>query len=698
MFRHNFLSLSLLSPAVLFLSVGSAQAEEPVFSFDNVVVSASKDEQRLGDVDSSMMLIQDLDIQAMVADSVDDLFQFTPGVTVSGAQNRGSGAINIRGITGNRVLTQVDGVRQPKELTFGFLGSSRHAVDLNTIKQVEVIPGPASSLYGSDALGGVVSYITKDPADILNDDKDGSAGSARTYYDSADKSWGQSLTLANRQGKLETMAVISSRKGEEIKNKGEAGSEADPKDSQDLNVMGKLKYQINDAKYIKLMAERLKNEESIDALSNATPDTRFEDEKRRSRVSVEFGNAKPTAAYDSMTAKLDWQKSTTDQLATYPSQGQPASYDSDYRETSKSLKLDFKKAIATPATVHNLSYGGSLDSTEFEQWRDSSTSGIGRGMPLSDSESISVYLQDQITLGESGWRVTPGLRFDRYSIDPKPDADYLASNPYDANPEKNTGEQLSAKLGATYDFNDNHSVFGQFAQGYKAPDMNQLYENFDRFGAYAGKSNPDLEPESVDSFELGYRFENDKVNLELSAFHNDYENFIESVNLGPTDNYPYGIFQNQNLSGVTIKGAEAKGRVRLSDTVQVRGALAYAKGTVKENGESEPLNSVSPLQGTLGIGYDAKSKRWGTELLVRAASGKKDSDVSGDDNFLSAGYGVVDITAYQQISKNLRLDAGIFNITDKQYWEWETARLLTADDRINSEAARSVRVGLTLDF
>ena len=81
MFRHNFLSLSLLSPAVLFLSVGSAQAEEPVFSFDNVVVSASKDEQRLGDVDSSMMLIQDLDIQAMVADSVDDLFQFTPGVT-----------------------------------------------------------------------------------------------------------------------------------------------------------------------------------------------------------------------------------------------------------------------------------------------------------------------------------------------------------------------------------------------------------------------------------------------------------------------------------------------------------------------------------------------------------------------------------------------------------------------------------------
>jgi hemoglobin/transferrin/lactoferrin receptor protein len=214
MFRHNFLSLSLLSPAVLFLSVGSAQAEEPVFSFDNVVVSASKDEQRLGDMDSSMMLIQDLDIQAMVADSVDDLFQFTPGVTVSGAQNRGSGAINIRGITGNRVLTQVDGVRQPKELTFGFLGSSRHAVDLNTIKQVEVIPGPASSLYGSDALGGVVSYITKDPADILKDDKDGSAGSARTYYDSADKSWGQSLTLANRQGKLETMAVISSRNGE----------------------------------------------------------------------------------------------------------------------------------------------------------------------------------------------------------------------------------------------------------------------------------------------------------------------------------------------------------------------------------------------------------------------------------------------------------------------------------------------------
>ena len=91
------------------------------------------------------------------------------------------------------------------------------------------------------------------------------------------------------------------------------------------------------------------------------------------------------------------------------------------------------------------------------------------------------------------------------------DALYLSSSHADVAPSKNSENQTSLKLGATYDLNDQHSVFGHLAQGFKAPDMNQLYESFNRPGAYKNSANPNLKAESVDSIEAGYRFDTDKL-------------------------------------------------------------------------------------------------------------------------------------------------------------------------------------------
>lgn len=693
-----------ISAASLPISTWVQADPNDIYSFEAVVVTASKSAQKLGDVNGSMTLIQADTIDQHLANSVDDLFEFTPGISVSGAGNRGNSPINIRGITGNRILVNVDGVRQPKNLNFGFLSSSRHFIDLNTLKQVEVIPGPASSLYGSDALGGVVSYTTKEAADLLADDANGLAGHAKLGYDGANQGWSESATLATRKGSVESLAIITHSQGHEIKNKGKKGGtgitreQADPKDTQDLSLFGKVKIKLDDEQTLKLTAEQVNNDEDIDAKSNTLANTVYDDKKNRTRVSAEYNTTQPTAAFDNLNARLDWQKAKTDQLATYLSSGRTASYDSDYKENTVALNLDFKKQLTSSNTEHQLSYGAAAENTKFTQWRNSSSTGIARGMPRSTSQSVAVYAQDQIKLGETGLSITPGVRYDQYTITPKPDADYLASNPYDRAPAKNEGNQASFKLGSTYQLDTVNSLFGQFAQGYKAPDMNQLYENFDRPGAYAGKSNPDLKPESVDSLEAGYRFQGERANFEITAFHSQYDDFIENINLGADATHPLGIFQNQNITGVKIKGLEAKGSIDITEQIQVRGAVAYAKGSSKKEGKTQALDSVAPLHGTLAVAYDAPSKQWGSELAVRAATGKKPADVSKASPFLPAGYGVIDATTYYQLGKNLRLDAGIFNISDKQYWEWETARNLTTAERRNSEAARHVKLGLTYDF
>jgi hemoglobin/transferrin/lactoferrin receptor protein len=701
--RQSSYLAAVISTALLPIGTGVHADPNDIYSFDAIVVTASKSAQKLSELDGTMTVLKADTIEQQLANSVDDLFDFTPAITVSGASNRGDSPINIRGITGNRVLVNVDGVRQPKNLNFGFLNSSRHFIDLNTLKQVEVIPGPASSLYGSDALGGVVSYTTKEASDLLTEG-DGLAGQSKLGYDGSNRGWTESATVAARKGRVESLAVITHRQGHEIKNKGaKAGTgtsreQADPKDTKDLSLLGKVKIQLDDQQALKLTAEQVNNDEDIDAKSNTLANTVYRDEKSRTRVSAEYVGNQKTAAFDELKARVDWQKAKTDQLATYLSSGRPASYDSDYDEETAAFNLDLKKQLTAGATSHQLSYGAVAESTEFTQWRNSSSTGTARGMPRSDGKSVAIHAQDQIKLGETGLSITPGVRYDKYTITPKPDAAYLASNPYDRSPAKNTGNQASFKLGSNYQLNTAHSLFGQFAQGYKAPDMNQLYENFDRPGAYAGKSNPNLKPESVDSFEAGYRFQGKHSNLEITAFHSQYDNFIENVNLGADASHPMGIFQNQNLTGVKIKGLEAKGSVDVTEQVQVRGALAYAKGRSKKDGKTQALDSVAPLHGTVALAYDAPSKNWGSELALRAAAGKQAADVSKTSPFLAAGYGVLDATGYYQLGKNLRLDAGIFNLTDKQYWEWETARNLSAAERRNSEAARHVKVGLSYQF
>src|SRR5690606_31329898 len=104
---------------------------------------------------------------------LEDLFRYEPGITVgSGFGRFGIGDIRIRGLGGNRVRIQTDGIAVPDAFSIGsFANANRNFVDLDTLKAVEVVRGPTSSLYGSDALGGTVSFITRDPEDFLDGGK-----------------------------------------------------------------------------------------------------------------------------------------------------------------------------------------------------------------------------------------------------------------------------------------------------------------------------------------------------------------------------------------------------------------------------------------------------------------------------------------------------------------------------------------------
>lgn len=165
--RPSLLSVALalcLSPTAVL-----AASEGEVREFDQIVVTATRTERAISDVPNTVDIIDRARMDTLLVRDIADLFRYEPGITVGSSFGRfGLNDIRIRGLGGNRVRIQTDGIAVPDAFAIGsFSSANRNFVDLDTLKRVEVVRGPTSSLYGSDALGGVVAFVTKDPSDYL---------------------------------------------------------------------------------------------------------------------------------------------------------------------------------------------------------------------------------------------------------------------------------------------------------------------------------------------------------------------------------------------------------------------------------------------------------------------------------------------------------------------------------------------------
>jgi len=151
-------------------SAGTAPTRE----FERVQVTATRSEREIADVPNTVSVIDREQMDDHLVRDIKDLVRYEPGISVTSSFGRfGMGGFRIRGLDSNRVRIQTDGIAVADAFSIGsFSNAGRNLVDLDTIKQVEIVRGPSSSLYGSDALGGVVSFITKDPSDYLGDGKD----------------------------------------------------------------------------------------------------------------------------------------------------------------------------------------------------------------------------------------------------------------------------------------------------------------------------------------------------------------------------------------------------------------------------------------------------------------------------------------------------------------------------------------------
>ncbi|MEH6757842.1 MAG: TonB-dependent hemoglobin/transferrin/lactoferrin family receptor [Parasphingorhabdus sp.] len=729
----------LCAGVCLIALTANANAYAAADADDTIVVSATRTPIEIEDAPATITVITDEDIADEMATDIKDLVRFEPGVSVRRAPARfgaaqsttgraGNEGFNIRGIGGNRVLVQVDGIRSPQGFSFGAQDAGRgDYTDIGLVKSVEILRGPASALYGSDGLSGAVSFTTSDPQDLI---KDGNqfGGFARAQYSSADEEFSESIALSGTFDDISAMLAYTRRDFKELDNQGTAGGTGEdrtlpnPQDGQSNALLGKLVWENGDHK-LRLTGEYLERKLFSDILSGQGPvflgpspswivdSLTANDKTKRMRASADWTwepDADSGGIIDYAHVAAYWQKGEDRQFSDEDRSPATATPRPD-RERLNTFDnrvfgavAEMRRSFDTGAISHRIAFGGDISWTRQKGLRDGVEPPTGevfptRAFPVTDFTLGGLFVGDEISLVEGAVTVFPALRFDYYKLDPTDDPllpNFSASGQSDS--------KLSPKIGAVAKLNDEVRLFGNYARGFRAPtpsQVNNFFENL-AFG-YTSLPNPDLGPETSESLEGGVRFTTEAISLSVTAFHADYDNFIDqqavSGSFTPTDP---AVFQFVNLDKLKIKGVEAKAAFQAQNGLRARLGVAYAKGDTKlGSGGSEPLDSIDPLNLVLGLGYHAPDKRFGGELIATHHARKEQSRSTG--GYRPDAFTILDATAFARLGERITVRAGIFNITDEKYAYWNDVRGLSESSNITdayTQPGRNASISLSAAF
>jgi hemoglobin/transferrin/lactoferrin receptor protein len=721
-FRRAASSLTLIF--FLFLSAGRLPAQAPPDGsspeasptfLDTITVTATRTPTSVQEAPGSVSVLAAERIEREVSTDARDLVRYEPGVYVEGDPTRlGLSGFNIRGIGGNRVLTQIDGVPTAEQFSFGPLGTNQTFLDLDAIDSVEIVRNAGSSLYGSDALGGVVSVVTKDPADYLEGRR--FSLRLRTAYDSRDEELSESATGAFGGERWQGSLLVTRRDGHEMDNQGDretanaSRTTPNPQDRAAANALGKLVYSFNESTTWKLGIELMDGTTDTQVLSSQgvagtvnTAGYDAVDDVERRRLSLERSVQRQGGLFQTLLVRFYAQDTETEQntaeqrittaggRTTRVLRDGLLSFEQDKLGGEAQAIRAFEGRVPTLLT-----YGLSVSRDHFDQLRDRTDTNLDTGaevpgflpyptkyFPESDVTELGGYVQAEMTLADGRLKLVPGLRYDRFDLDAaQDDPIFLSGNPGAPPAADLTDAALSPRLSLVWSPALATAVYVQYARGFRAPPYSDVNNGFTNLASgYTTLPNPDLAPETSDSYEIGVRSKIGKASFSLAVFDNRYDDFIETVTLGVNS---AGLieFQPQNLTAVRISGVELAGDVAFSRNVRLRSAFSLIDG---ENETADtPLNSIAPAKLVLGLQLVAPSGRYGAELIGTAVAKKDVDDVdrTAVAQYAPDGYELFDLLAFYDITERLGLQVGLLNLTDETYWDWANARGIAATSAV----------------
>ena len=700
---------------------GATEAtDDPLTFLDSVTVSATLRPAPVRETPGTVSVIDAETIQERLMENFADLVKYEPGVYIENNVTRlGLNGFNIRGIGGNRVMTQVDGVQTSEQFDFGPFNVHQAGLDVDALKSVEIVRSANSALYGSDALGGVVSLFTKDPADYLRG-RNFHIG-AKTTWDGRANDVSGNVSMAGGTDRLQASLFTSVNRGHEIRNMGtvetldDTRTAPNPQDVRGLQLLGKLVFTNSPGNVWRLAMERYDTRVETEWLSDQgmtdlgflrwnTLASNALDTQDRTRVSID--HTLLDRGLDLLSWRLYIQTNDTAQtidrerltFAFGPPTPSMRHGTLDYEQRGYGGSTQGQQWIGGDDNGALLTFGASYKTDYFDILRDRMETHSITGDPVRTSlifptkyfpESgvveAGAYLQAELQFGR--FSLVPGVRMDHHSLDAnQEDPVYIASLNPPASDFSDTA--VSPKLGVAARVSDVVTLHAQYAGGFRAPPYSAINTGFTNpRGGYTTISNAALRAETSDNVEVGIRTAFDRASLGLTVFSNQYDNFIDLTQLGFNPMTRLLEFQSQNLEEAEIQGVELRGEAYLTDSVMIRGSYARIDGveilkgtTVAPLATETPLGSIAPDEGVLGIRYVRPSGRWGSELSVRLVESYQGAP--DEDQFSPQSYQVVDLVGFVSLADDVRLRLGALNLTNTHYFEWWNVRGRPSDDPV----------------
>ncbi|WP_416462590.1 TonB-dependent hemoglobin/transferrin/lactoferrin family receptor [Rubrivivax gelatinosus] len=725
--RGQRFALHPLTIAAAALAAGLAQAQ-PVAQptvvaqapLPKVVVSATRVEANEDEVAATVSAVTAEEIDRRGANDIQDLLKQEAGVAVRALPNRSSAAfystgrggnegINIRGLEGNQVMLQVDGVRLPMLYSSGpFFAGRGDYIDVEAFKRVELLRGPSSASYGSDGLAGAVSFVTKDPSDLLRPGEK-HAESLKLGYRGVNDSWVAVPTFALRaEGGTEAMLLASLRRGHEVDNGGDNDARnntrttPNPQDTQSNFVLAKLEQRLDARQKLKFSAEHLSKRTDAEIYTlfgnfmyPTTTDVDAAERIERTLLKAGYEFADPRAAwFQRVNATVYAQDSENRQLGyearTNTSAWNTRERDARYEEKTVGGSVQFESNFGTEL-AQRLVWGLDASTTEVTSLKDGAnyldgvlvTSGSSafvknKSFPDTDYRLLGAFVQDEISLGRLA--LIPALRWDHFKLDPDRNDPLYALNNSIA-PTALSGSELSPRLGLIWKFSPALRAVANVAHGFRAPTPSQVnggVTNLTASQPYISIGNPDLKPETSDTVELGLRGESGALRWTATVFKSRYKDFIESnvtVDGSGTSADPW-VFQAVNLNRVDIRGVEATLDWSVAPGWTLSARYAHAHGDSDSEGVEQPLESVEPDKLVLAVKREVG--HFGSEFSVTAMKRQSRYVREADSTqYVPGGFAVADLSMWWLVRPDTELVFGVTNLFDKKYMQWADARELS---------------------
>ncbi|MBI0155880.1 TonB-dependent receptor domain-containing protein [Gilliamella sp. M0364] len=665
---------------------------------------------------------------------------------------------NIRGLDANRVSIDIDGMPLPiaqgrvnsvGRAGFGSYGIGRDYIDTYMYNKVDIQSGATSVSNANNALGGSVSFQTKTASYYLYPGKTSYFG-FQNNYDSADRSYHQGLTMAGGDEYLNGILVLSRRDGQQTRNYGDS-IDSYPENWHSNSILAGFGWQMTD--------EHLINT-TID-YNNKTKNSHYDTWDRYGKKVESFDKQRSKNNRFNLAIKDQWKPtniSWIDSLTTQLNYQRTNVYDNtDLRHKTKgnfNTQTNYNTKAYNFITTLIKSYDNQRisaglngkwsedESPFFSSAKSPNTRVFPDGdysKPQADSRSYQLggFFEDRISFNindSNNFYLVPGVRAVYQNTKPRNlenmSLSKISSSQLGKQYNGNSDFKVLPSMAFMYDITPDFTAYLQYKRAAQMPNQNQLY------GSYLAHSNmyvlvgdSNLKTETSDNFELGLKGQPvSGVTLSSSAFYNKYKNFIaytrykkDFVGIGNRI-----VYQSENRNKAYIYGAELSSEFNIGKWIEpvnglsARFAIGYNQGKSKSSYLGDKyieMDSIAPMKSTIGLAWDDPNKFYGVAITATFQKGKKAEatsretygndgkpiDKSKDDYFRIAGHGIVDLTGYINITKNVKLNGGIYNLTDQKYWDYLSNNKLysTSDHKyldMFTAPGRTFQLGLDIDF